>query len=226
MAGKRLSRVHLTSIHRAYDSSIVAEQKIVGPSLCAVGLNWRDSGCISPLDGDRPSVRSHQDWFSDSAVKSYRCLWEAGAERRRDGGLSTVSMSRPCGVVVSAHASLRDRKPAFLRVMAARVFSWSRVERANRSSRVTISTSPAPSAAIAFRSCARSVFARWPPRGRLSRTRPPSGQLPVLPRFGRRWRPSHSRISCRTYGGIFCKEKGRYTKGLGFLNNSYRLCEN
>ena len=39
---------------------------------------------------------------------------------------------------------------AFLPVMAARVFRRSRVERASRSSRVTISTSPAPSAAMAL----------------------------------------------------------------------------
>jgi hypothetical protein len=45
-------------------------------------------------------------------------------------------MSRPCDVVVSAQASLRERKPAFGSVMAASVFSRSRVERARRSSRV------------------------------------------------------------------------------------------
>ena len=72
---------------------------------------------------------------------------------------STVSISRPCDVVVSAHASPSDRKPAFLPVMAARVFNRSRVDRASRSSRVTISTSPASSASITRRSCARSVLA-------------------------------------------------------------------
>src|SRR5215468_6547537 len=38
---------------------------------------------------------------------------------------------------VSAQASPRDRKPAFLPVMAASVFSKSRVDRASRSNRVT-----------------------------------------------------------------------------------------
>ena len=42
---------------------------------------------------------------------------------------STVSMSRPCDVVVSAHVSPSERKPAFLAVMAARVFNRSRVDR-------------------------------------------------------------------------------------------------
>jgi hypothetical protein len=41
-------------------------------------------------------------------------------------------------VVVSAHASPSERKPAFLPVIAARVFNGSRVDRASRSSRVTI----------------------------------------------------------------------------------------
>jgi hypothetical protein len=47
-------------------------------------------------------------------------------------------MSRPCAVVVSAHVSPSERKPAFLPVIAASVFNRSRVDRASRSSRVTI----------------------------------------------------------------------------------------
>jgi hypothetical protein len=43
---------------------------------------------------------------------------------------------------VSAHVSPRDRNPAFLPVIAARVFNRSRVDRASRSSRVTVTTSP------------------------------------------------------------------------------------
>src|SRR5208283_2462298 len=39
---------------------------------------------------------------------------------------STVSISRPCDVVVSAHASPSDLKPAFLPVMVARMFNRSR----------------------------------------------------------------------------------------------------
>ena len=54
---------------------------------------------------------------------------------------STVSMSLPCGVVVSAQASPRDVNPAPFSVMEASVFNRSRVLRASRSSRVTISTS-------------------------------------------------------------------------------------
>jgi hypothetical protein len=51
---------------------------------------------------------------------------------------STVSIRRPCAVVVSDHASPSERKPAFLAVIAASVFNRSRVNRASRSSRVTI----------------------------------------------------------------------------------------
>jgi hypothetical protein len=48
----------------------------------------------------------------------------------------------PCDVVVSAHASPKDRrKPALRSVIAASVFNRSRVDRASRSRRVTISTS-------------------------------------------------------------------------------------
>ncbi len=50
---------------------------------------------------------------------------------------STVSIRRPWGVVVSAHVSPSERKPACLPVIAARVLRRSRVERASRSSRVT-----------------------------------------------------------------------------------------
>jgi hypothetical protein len=45
-----------------------------------------------------------------------------------------VSIKRPCAVVVSAHASPSERKPAFLPVIAASVFNRSRVDRARRSS--------------------------------------------------------------------------------------------
>ena len=50
---------------------------------------------------------------------------------------------RPCAVVVSAHASPSERRPALPPVIAASVFNRSRVDRASRSSRVTINTSPA-----------------------------------------------------------------------------------
>ena len=44
-----------------------------------------------------------------------------------------------------------------------------------------------------------------------------SARPPVLRRSGRRSRPWHSRISCLTYGGIFCKGKWAYLQGLRFL---------
>jgi hypothetical protein len=56
----------------------------------------------------------------------------------------TVSISRPCAVVVSAHGSPRDLKPAPALPIRSRRLRRSRVERARRSSRVTISTSPSP----------------------------------------------------------------------------------
>ena len=56
---------------------------------------------------------------------------------------STVSMRRPCGVVVSAHVSLSERKPALAFATASSTLSKSRVDLASRSSRVTMSKSPA-----------------------------------------------------------------------------------
>ena len=72
---------------------------------------------------------------------------------------NTVSMSRPCDVVVFAHVSRTDRNCASFSARAASTLSRSRVDRAKRSRRVTISTSPAWSEAIARFSCVRSVFA-------------------------------------------------------------------
>jgi hypothetical protein len=72
---------------------------------------------------------------------------------------STVIISCPCGVVVSAHASSSERNLAPLRLMLSRMFSRSRVERANLSSRVTRSTSPSLKAWIALANCLRSVMA-------------------------------------------------------------------
>jgi hypothetical protein len=70
----------------------------------------------------------------------------------------TVSISLPCGVVVSAQASFSDLKPARALAIASRM-SWSRVERASRSNRVTTSTSPGASLHNALANSARSVFA-------------------------------------------------------------------
>jgi hypothetical protein len=55
--------------------------------------------------------------------------------------------------VVSAHASPSERKPAFFAVIAASVFNRSRVDRASRSSRVTITTSPVSSWSSRRQSC-------------------------------------------------------------------------
>jgi hypothetical protein len=62
-------------------------------------------------------------------------------------------------VVVPAHVSPSDRIPAFRPAIATSVFNKSRVDRARRSSRVTVSTSPASSWPSNRRSWAWSVFA-------------------------------------------------------------------
>jgi hypothetical protein len=69
---------------------------------------------------------------------------------------STVSIRRPCAVVVSAHVSLRDLKPAPLSAIVPSRLRRSRVDLANRSSRVTTNTSPFASTAIRRASCLRS----------------------------------------------------------------------
>ncbi len=69
---------------------------------------------------------------------------------------NTVSISLPCGVVVSAQVSFRELKPALRSPTAASTLSRSRVERASRSSRVTISTSPWSSRLRSLASSARS----------------------------------------------------------------------
>ena len=72
---------------------------------------------------------------------------------------ATVSISRPCAVVVSAYVSPSERKPAFFSVIAASVFNRSQVERATRSSHVTITMSPGASFGTSRASCGRSVLA-------------------------------------------------------------------
>jgi hypothetical protein len=71
----------------------------------------------------------------------------------------TVSIRRPCALVVSAHVSRNDRKPAPLPPIAARVLRRSRIDLASRSSRVTRRTSPSLRASSARFSPARSVRA-------------------------------------------------------------------
>ena len=71
----------------------------------------------------------------------------------------TVSISRPCGVVVSAHASPSDRNPAPCSPILAKTFNRSRVERARRSNRVTITVSPCSTVFRSFPSSGRSARA-------------------------------------------------------------------
>jgi hypothetical protein len=49
--------------------------------------------------------------------------------------VTQLHIERPGAVVVSAHGSARDRNPAFLLVITAKVFRRSRAERASRSNR-------------------------------------------------------------------------------------------
>src|SRR6516164_5826812 len=110
---------------------------------CGVSFGLRPRLCPFALARARPSlVRARISSRSNSARPP-----------------KTVSIKRPCAVVVSAHASAKDRKPAFRSVIASSVFNRSRVDRARRSSRVTVRTSPGPSSANTRRSCARSVLA-------------------------------------------------------------------
>jgi hypothetical protein len=69
---------------------------------------------------------------------------------------NAVSIKRPCAVVVSAQVSLRDLKPAPFSPMVPSRFRRSRVDRANRSKRVTTNTSPFARSAISLASCLRS----------------------------------------------------------------------
>jgi hypothetical protein len=56
---------------------------------------------------------------------------------------NTVRTMRPAGVVVSAHGSASDRRPATVSLIRSAMSRRSRVDRANRSRRVTVTTSPA-----------------------------------------------------------------------------------
>ena len=82
----------------------------------------------------------------------------------------TVSISRPCEVVVSAQVSRSDLNPAPFSDTSPSTFNRSRVDLASRSSRVTTSTSPFSKPAIAALSCFRS--ARAPARSLCTRPLP------------------------------------------------------
>jgi hypothetical protein len=114
-------------------------------ALLVVGEFERSAHFLSACDSPRLGLR--------------RCARGSGHARTHASAPRTVRINRPCDVVVSAHVSPMDLKPAFLAVIAASVFNRSRVDRASRSSRVTVRTSPASSWSSNRRSCARSVFA-------------------------------------------------------------------
>ena len=67
--------------------------------------------------------------------------------------------SLPWADVVSHQASRNDLKPASCLAIASRTLSKSRVDRASRSSRTTVTTSPGSSAFIRAASWGRSVLA-------------------------------------------------------------------
>jgi len=102
------------------------------------------------------------DWGRDQGSARFRpssVLARISSRSNSASPPSTVSISLPCAVVVSAHASASDLKPAPAFATASSTLSRSRVERASRSSRVTSNTSPAPRAPMAFARAFLSVTA-------------------------------------------------------------------
>src|SRR3984893_10653041 len=94
----------------------VSRRLIASRFWCGVSFGGRPILCPRATARARPSpVRARIKSLSNSARPP-----------------STVSIKRPCDVVVSAHVSPRDLKPAFLAVIAASVFNRSRVDRARR----------------------------------------------------------------------------------------------
>src|SRR6476619_6537294 len=93
--------------------------------LCLVSFGFLPNRTQRALARTRPSVvRLRIRWRSNSASPP-----------------RTVSINRPCGVVVSAQGSPSDLKLAPASPIVARVLSKSLVERAKRSSFVTSTTS-------------------------------------------------------------------------------------
>jgi hypothetical protein len=91
-----------------------SRRRIASLRWCGVSLHGRPKLCPRALAGSRPSpVRARINSRSSSAKPP-----------------STVSINRPCAVVVSAHTSARDRNSASLPLIDARVLRRSRVERA------------------------------------------------------------------------------------------------
>ncbi len=131
------------------------------------------------------------------------------------------NINRPCAVVVSAHASPRDRKPPPLPPMAASVLRRSRVDLASLSRRVTISTStladmvkgaaqPGPVGPCAARRLPENLFGSG------------LAQLPDL-RVNALAVCRYPRIAVNHAGilhVIYAQKKGLFFNDLGFVHNS------
>jgi hypothetical protein len=72
---------------------------------------------------------------------------------------STAIIKRPVLVAVSAHGSASDRNCPPASTICLTMANRSKVERASRSMRVTVTTSPGPRAFKSFNSSRRSAFA-------------------------------------------------------------------
>jgi hypothetical protein len=137
---------------------------------------------------------------------------------------STVSIKRPCGVVVSAQVSPREWKPALRSVIAARVFRRSRVERCDRHhvAGVELVDQPAQLRAVGLGSADIHVREHLLAAG--------LGQLPCLRvnvlALGTRRYPWRSRISRISLVTDLRNGKPSLFRLLILLRNSCRPCEN
>lgn len=102
----------------------------------------------------------------------------------------------------------RERNPACLPAILPRVFSRSRIERARRSSGITVTTSPASRCRAIGEAGSGQSWHLTPPRGIRSCSQPPSVGAPVQ-RSGRPSRLVRSRISWGRYAADFCSGKGQ-----------------
>ena len=125
---------------------------------------WRASRMDAARLGARPA-------FAGAGADGLRSI-RAG---RRDG-----RHQAPCGVVVSAHVSPRAESGSSHR-HCIEEFKRSRVDRADRSRRVTSNVSPAPGARTPSPARAGQSWLRSPLRNTRTRLRPPS-----TPQLGRR----------------------------------------
>jgi hypothetical protein len=168
------------------------------PRTGAVGVHlWTPHG--HPKDGSLLIAEDGSELLGEPAT-SFRPSPVRGRISSPSNSASppnTVSISRPCAVVVFAQLSPSNWKPALRSAIAPRVLRRSRVERASPAGRAwspsaprRLATRPAPCAAGRGRSERRS-----PSCGTPSYSRPWSAGAPGRPRFGRRSRPVHNHIS-------------------------------